>query len=147
MRAEIVVVDTNVVSELMKQTPDPSVLKWFDNQDAHALHLSVIVEAELRRGAAILPTGKRRTRLIWEIDTMIEFEFKGRVMPFERIAAYEFANIYADRSASGWPISFSDCLIAATARTCEAAVATRDVKDFEGCGVEIITPWNYNGIT
>ena len=145
MEAAIVVVDTNVVSELVRPVPDPNVMKWFDDQDAYTLYLSAVVEAELRRGTALLPFGQRRNRLIAEIDTMIEDEFEGKVLPFERSAACEFAYIYADRSASGRQISFSDCLIAATARAHEAAVATRDVNDFEGCGIEVINPWKFKG--
>lgn len=80
----MILIDTNVVSELMRPNPAPAVLAWFGGQDAMALHLSAVGEAELRRVAAILPDGKRRYRLIAEIDAMISEDFAGRVLPFDR---------------------------------------------------------------
>lgn len=120
-------------------------MAWFGRQDALALHLSAVSEAEVRRGAAILPDGKRRDRLIAEIDGMILEDFAGRVLPFESAAAVAFAAIFADRRSAGRPISFPDCQIAAIARSHGAAIATRNVADFEGCGVEVIDPWKIVG--
>ena len=141
----MVLIDTNVISELMRPDPSPVVLAWFGRQDAMALHLSAVSEAEVRRGAAILPDGKRRDRLIAEIDGMILEDFAGRVLPFESAAAVAFAAIFADRRSAGRPISFPDCQIAAIARSHGAAIATRNVADFEGCGVEVIDPWKIVG--
>ena len=138
----MILIDTNVISELMRPNPASVVLAWFGGQDAMALHLSAVGEAELRRGAAILPGGKRRDRLIAEIDAMIEEDFAGRVLPFDSAAAVAFAAIYLDRRNAGRPISVPDCQIAATARAHGAAMATRNVADFEGCGVEVVNPWN-----
>lgn len=138
----MILIDTNVISELMRPNPAPAVLAWFGGQDATALHLSAVGEAELRRGAAILPDGKRRDRLIAEIDAMIAEDFAGRVLPFDSAAAAAFAVIFVDRRAAGRPISFPDCQIAATARARGAAMATRNVADFEGCGVQVIDPWS-----
>ena len=135
-------IDTNVISELMRPDPDPAVLAWFGKQDATALYLSAVGEAELRRGAAILPTGKRRDRLMAEIGAMIAEDFVGRVLPFDSAAAVAFAAIFVDRRKTGRPISFPDCQIAVTARVHGAAVATRNVGDFEGCGIDVIDPWN-----
>ncbi|MCT9000747.1 type II toxin-antitoxin system VapC family toxin [Chelativorans intermedius] len=137
----MILIDTNVISELMRPNPAPAVLAWFGDQDAMALHLSAVGEAELRRGAAALPDGKRRERLIAEIDAMIAEDFAGRVLPFDSAAAKAFAAIFMDRRNAGRPISFTDCQIAATARAYGAAIATRNVADFEGCGVEVIDPW------
>jgi predicted nucleic acid-binding protein len=137
----MILIDTNVISELMRPNPAPEVLAWFGGQNAMALHLSAVGEAELRRGAAILPDGKRRDRLIAEIDAMIMEDFAGRVLPFDSAAAMAFAAIFVDRRNAGRPISFPDCQIAATARAHGAAMATRNVADFEGCGVEVIDPW------
>lgn len=141
----MILIDTNVVSELMRANPAAPVLDWFARQDAADLYLSAVGEAELRRGAAILQSGRRRNRLIAAIDAMILEDFAGRVLPFDSSAAVTFAAIFADRRAAGRPISFPDCQIAATARAHGAAVATRDLDDFRGCGVEVIDPWRGPG--
>lgn len=141
----MILVDTNVVSELMKSKPAQAVLDWFGCHDARELHLSAVSEAELRRGAAILPAGRRRNQIIAEIDGMIAEDFAGRVLPFDSAAAVAFAMIFADRRAAGRPIAFPDCQIAAIARAQGAAMATRTVNDFEGCAVELINPWCHGG--
>lgn len=143
----MILIDTNVISELMRLNPAPAVLAWFGGQDATALHLSAVGEAELRRGAAILPEGKRRDLLIAAIDAMVAEDFAGRVLPFDSAAAQAFAAIFIDRRNAGRPISFPDCQIAATARAFGAAMATRNVGDFEGCGIDVIDPWNHAGGT
>ena len=117
------------------------VLAWFGRQAAAALYLSAVVEAELRRGAAALPAGKRRDRLIAIIDAMISEDFAGRVLPFNSASAVSFAAVFIDRQTAGRPISFPDCQIAATARAHGAVIATRNVADFEGCGIDVIDPW------
>jgi predicted nucleic acid-binding protein len=137
----MILVGTNVISELMRSNPSRAVLDWFARKDARALHLSAVGEAQLRRGAAILDEGKRRDRLVAEIGTMIAEDFDDRVLPFDSSAAVAFAAIFTDRRAAGRPISFPDCQIAATARAHGAALATRNVGDFEGCGIEVIYPW------
>ncbi len=141
----MILIDTNVISELMRPDPAPAVPDWFGRQDATALHLSAVGEAELRRGAATLPQGRRRDRLIAEIDAMVSEDFAGRVLPFDSVAAVAFATIFVDRRAAGRPIGFPDCQTAATARAQRAAMATRNVSDFEGCGVEVIDPWRHPG--
>ena len=137
----MILIDTNVISELMRPEPSPAVLAWFGQQTAADLHLSAVVEAELRRGAAALPAGRRRERLIVEIDAMISEDFAGRVLPFDSAAAVAFAAIFVNRQSAGRPISFPDCQIAATARAYGAVMATRNVADFEGCGIEVADPW------
>lgn len=141
----MILIDTNVVSELMRPNPAPGVLAWFGAQEATALYLSPVTEAELRRGAAILPNGKRIDRLIAEIDAMIADDFVGRVLPFDSPAAVGFAEIFLGRRNAGRPISYPDCQIAATARANGGAVATRNVAGFEGCGVTVIDPWTHRG--
>ena len=116
-------------------------------QQAMTLHLSAVGAAELRRGAAILPDGRRRDRLLAAIDAMIAEDFAGRVLPFDSAAAMAFAAIFTGRRNAGRPISFPDCQIATTARAHGAAMATRNVADFDGCGVEAIDPWAHTGGT
>lgn len=91
--------------------------------------------------AAILPKGTPRHRLVAAIDAMIMEDFAGRVLPFDSAAVVAFATIFAGRRTAGQPISFPDCQIAATARAHGAAMATRNVADFQGCGIEVIDPW------
>ena len=138
----MIIIDTNVVSELMRATPDPAVLAWFAGHAADSLFLTAISEAELRTGAAILPAGQRRDRLIGAIDAMIEQDFAGRLLPFDSLAARSYAEIAAGRRSAGKPIMDADCQIAAIARACGSAIATRNVKDFEDCSIEVINPWN-----
>jgi predicted nucleic acid-binding protein len=133
--------DTNVVSELMRPQPAPAVLNWFAARDPTALFLSAISEAELRTGVAVLPAGKRRDSLTETIDAMIAEDFAGRILPFDSAAAKAFAVITATRRAAGRPIMEADCQIAAIARSRGVIVATRNVADFEGCGIGIVDPW------
>jgi len=137
----MILLDTNVVSELMRPAPSEAVLAWFAAQDAADLYLSAIGEAELRRGAAMLPAGKRRAQLIAAIDAMITEDFAGRILPFDSAAAQAFVLGFLERRAAGRPISLADGQIAATARAQGAAIATRNTADFAGCGLAVIDPW------
>ena len=131
----MIVIDTNVVSELMRAAPSEAVLDWFGRHDAGDLHVSAVTEAELRRGVAILPEGRRREALADAVDATITEDFAGRVLAFDGPAAVAFAAVFAERRAIGRPTDFPDCLIAATARTHGATVATREVERFEGCAL------------
>ena len=137
----MVVIDTNVVSELMRPSPAPAVMAWFSRQDSGDLYLTAVSEAELRAGAAILPSGQRRDRLAAEVDAVVREDFAGRVLPFDSAAARTYAAIAASRRSVGRPILEADCQIAAIARARDAAVATRNAADFEHCGIAIINPW------
>ncbi len=137
----MIVIDTNVVSELMRLTPEPAVMTWFSGQDTAELYLSAVSEAELRAGAAILPAGRRRERLAAEIEAVVRQDFAGRVLPFDSAAARAYAAIAASRRSAGRPILEADCQIAAIARASDAAVATRNGADFEHCGIAVIDPW------
>ena len=138
----MILLDTNVISELMRAEPAQIVLDWFGKHDAGDLFISAVTEAELRTGVAILPEGQRRDRLQLAVDSMIDQDFQSRVLPFDSLAAKAYAEIAAQRRASGRPIAEADCQIAAIARATDAPIATRNVKDFNGCGVCVINPWN-----
>jgi predicted nucleic acid-binding protein len=140
----MILLDTNVVSELMRPAPSEAVLAWFAAQDAADLYLSAIGEAELRRGAAMLPADKRRDQLMATIDAMIAEDFAGRILPFNSAAAQAFVLVFLERRAAGRPISFADGQIAATARAQGAAIATRNTADFAGCGTAVIDPWAHH---
>lgn len=138
----MILVDTNVISELMRAEPSQTVLDWFDKHDATDLFISAATEAELRTGVAILPEGQRRDRLQHALDAMVDQDFQSRVLAFDSQAAKAYAKIAAQRRASGRPIAEADCQIAAIAQAFGAPVATRNVKDFDGCGIRLINPWN-----
>jgi toxin FitB len=137
----MIVLDTNVVSELMRAEPDPVVVAFLDNVPGAALFISAVTQAEILYGIALLPEGKRRNALRTAADSMFERYFRGRVLPFDGDAAEAFADIAAGRREAGRPISHADAQIAAVAKSRGAAVATRNVTDFDGCGVPIVNPW------
>jgi predicted nucleic acid-binding protein len=138
----MIVIDTNVLSELLRPTPAPQVEAWLAAQDGTSIYFTAVGEAELRHGVAILPAGRRRTALGAAIDGMLDEDFRDRILPFDRDAAGAYAVIAATRRAAGRPISQFDCQIAAIARAHGASVATRNTSDYEGCGVEVIDPWH-----
>jgi predicted nucleic acid-binding protein len=137
----VIVLDTNVVSELLRPTPAASVEAWLAAQDGASVWFTAVGEAELRHGVAILPAGRRRHALAKAIEAMLEEDFRSRILPFDRAAARAYAAIAADRRAAGRPISQFDGQIAAIARAHAAAVATRNTLDFKGCGIAVIDPW------
>lgn len=138
----MIVLDTNVISELFRPVPAEQVESWLSAQDGASVYFTAVGEAELRHGVAILPAGKRRTALIKAIESILDDDFHGRILPFDRAAAAAYAAIAAKRRAAGRPISQLDCQIAAIARARAAAVATRNTSDFEGCGIGVIDPWS-----
>jgi predicted nucleic acid-binding protein len=141
----MIILDTNIISELLRPIPSPQVEAWLAAQDGSTIYFTAVGEAELRHGVAILPMGRRRSILSEAIEDMLEKDFRERILPFDRAAARAYAAIAAERRIAGRPISQFDCQIAAIARTRDAAVATRNIVDFEGCGVELIDPWRKAG--
>ena len=137
----MVILDTNVVSELLRPTPEPRVEAWLARQDGGQVFLTAVTEAELRTGVAIMADGKRRDELAQAIDAMLREDFRGRILPFDSAAASVYATIAAGRRAAGRPISQFDSQIAAVGHVHAATIATRNAKDFEGCGIEVIDPW------
>ena len=138
----MVVLDTNVVSELMRGSPRPDVVEWLDAQRTRELFVTSVTEAEIRAGVAILPEGARRRGLADAAERMFANLFAGRILPFDSSAARAYAEIVAVRRASGRPLSLADGQIAAIARSRGMAVATRNVADFEDTGTELLDPWS-----
>ena len=141
----MIILDTNVISELLRREPARQVERWLSEQDGATIHFTAIGEAELWHGVALLPAGKRRTVLSRAIEGMLEEDFRDRILPFDRPAARAYAAIAAERRAAGRPISQFDCQIAAIARARGASVATRNTDDYDGCGIEVINPWETGG--
>ena len=139
----MIVLDTNVVSELLRPIPEPRVEAWLAAQNGAQIYLSAVSEAELRRGVGLLPAGRRRASQADAIEAILTRDFAGRVLPFDSVAAVAFAEIFVERRVAGRPISFSDCQIASAARVHAATMATRNVSDFEGCGIDVINPWHH----
>jgi len=137
----MIVLDTNVLSELLRPTPALQVEAWLAAQHGPNVYFTAVGEAELRHGVAILPAGRRRDALAQAIEGMLDEDFRDRILPFDREAARAYAAIAAERRAAGRPISQFDCQIAAIARAQGASVATRNTGDYEGCGVTVIDPW------
>ncbi len=138
----MIILDTNVVSELMRPRPDSSVVDWATRQAVSNLYLSTISEAELRYGVEILPIGRHRRGLLAGMEEVLLRFFEGRILPFDRDAAWSYAEIAAARRSAGRPINPADGQIAAIADSLGAAIATRDTADFKGCGIEVIDPWS-----
>ena len=134
--------DTNVLSELLRAQPHPAVLAWFAEQPADSLFVSAVTQAEMLLGARFLPRSKRRQQLETALDTMFREDFAGRVLPFDSAAAAAYAAVVAARRGAGRPISQFDAQIAAIALSRRAGLATRNVSDCEECGLTLTNPWS-----
>lgn len=137
----MVLLDTNVLSELIRPEPDATVTGWLDSLDPAAVATSAITAAELLYGVARLPAGQRRELLHAAVRGLIEDDLDGRVEPFDAAAAVHYAALVSDRDRTGRPISIADGQIAAICRKLGAALATRNTDDFEGTGIELLDPW------
>ena len=137
----MIILDTNVMSEPLKPLPEPAVLDWLDRQSPQTLFLTTVNLAELLAGIEVLPQGRRRAELQHALTTQVIPLFEGRILSFDKKAAQAFARIHASAQALGNPISFADGAIAAIASAQGFILATRNVRDFRGTGVELINPW------
>ena len=138
----MIVLDTNVLSELMRSEPAAAVFAWIAEQPRATLYTTSVNKAEIFYGIAALPDGRRRVALAAAAEAMFTEDFASRVLPFDEAAAIFYAEIVAARRRGGRPIEAFDALIAATARVAGAGLATRDVDDFAGCGLAVINPWD-----
>ena len=137
----MIVLDTNVVSEMMRIAPDTKVEKWLDAQVADELWLNSVVIAELMFGAARLPDGAKKRQLSKSIQGTVEQDYAGRILSFDLEAATAYAEISARCMAKGRPIDMADAQIAAICWVQDAALATQNAKHFEGLGLKLINPW------
>jgi toxin FitB len=137
----MIILDTNVLSEMMRLTPSSRVLRWVGQYPALRLFTTAITQAEILYGLELLPKGKRRSTLQSAAEAMFAEEFAGRILPFDRDAALVFPQIACARRAVGRPVTQFDTQIAAIARAHGAAVATRNTDDFDGCGIAVLNPW------
>jgi len=137
----MILVDTNVLSELMRPTPDTRVLDWMDGLPSGDIGLTAISVAELLYGIDSLPEGNKKHRLLDAATTMFDEYFTGRTFAFDQLAAVEYAAIVLQRERTASPISMPDAQIAAICRVSGAGLATRNTKDFEDTGLVLINPW------
>ena len=137
----MIVLDTNIISELMRPEPHPKVLAWVTAQPRTLLFTTRINQAELLYGIAALPEGRRRGALASAAQAMFDEDLAGRILPFGATAAARYADIVVARRRAGKPIEGFDALIAATALAAGASIATRDTTGFSDCGLALIDPW------
>ncbi len=137
----MILLDTNVLSELMRPKPDPVVTAWLDAQSVDDLHISSITVAEILYGVARMPDGKRKQALYDLALAMFEEDFAGNILPFDTDAAVHYADLVAASEARGKVADMADGQIAAIARLHGAQIATRNVRHFESFGVPLVDPW------
>ena len=138
----MIILDTNIISALMRSHPDTAVARWLDAQVADELALTSITVFEIEFGILRLPTGRRRAQLHEQFARVMSDEFGARILPFDEPAARAAARVSAERAAAGRPIDVKDCQIAGIAISNDAAIATRNARDFAGLGIAVIDPWS-----
>ena len=135
--------DTNVLSELMREQPHQKVLAWFANQTVDHLLTSAVTHTEILTGIALLPAGKRRQAMALAASQIFEEDFEGRCMDFGGLAVAQYAMVKAERQLAGRPIDTADAQIAAIALASSLTLVTRNTKDFEGIdGLAVVNPWH-----
>lgn len=139
----MILLDTNVVSELMKTRPAESVLAWLNGQASEKFYLSAVTIGEIAYGLRILPDGKRRSGLRERFERFVALAFDQRVLSYDEAAGRIYGELMGDRKDLGLPMSVPDGQIAAIARRDHLAIATRNVLDFEHCGIEVINPFEF----
>ena len=137
----VVVIDTNVISELIRPDPEPAVLAWFDRLPGDEPRIAATTVLELYYGARRLPDGSRKTKLMNRIDLMVHEVFRERILGYDAAAAEVKGGIMADLERSGRIIGLADVEIAAICLTTGAMLATRNTKHFEGLGIDLVDPW------
>jgi toxin FitB len=138
----MIVLDTNVISELMRRQTNERVLGWVDAQAQDELFVTAVTVGEILYGIAKLPDGKRKFDLRAVADETFDVDFTDRILAFDKSAAEHYGHVVSLRERSGRPISMADALIASVCLSYSASLATRNIADFEGVGLELINPWD-----
>lgn len=138
----MIILDTNIISEIMRPAPEARVRAWLRKQPLNLLATTAITVGEIRYGLGRMPTGRRKRHLQERFQSFLACGFSNRILAFDADAAEAYSIIVVEREQVGQPIDAFDAMIAAIAQTNSASVATQDVTGFEGCGVVIINPWN-----
>lgn len=137
----MIILDTNVLSALMRQAPEASVVAWLDRQPAESIWITSITLFEARLGLALLPKGRRRQTLEAVFAQLLQEDLENRVLDFDSAAATEAASLAADRQKAGRPVDMRDTQIAGIALARHATLATRNVRHFQDLNVPVINPW------
>lgn len=137
----MIIMDTNIISEMMKPSPSAKVINWVDQQNASGLYVTTVTIAEISYGLNVLPNGNTRTLLEEAFNKAIMEAFKHRILSFEERAAHFYGKIMGHRKELGRPLSVLDGQIAAIASAHSYVIATRNIRDFVDCGVELINPF------
>lgn len=137
----MIIIDTNIISELMKPTPSSRVILWLDQQEVTQLFITTITIAEIAYGLHTLPQGNRRNSLEDIFNTAIMEAFTHRILAFDQPAAYQYGKIMAHRKEIGRPLGVPDGQICAIAHNNNAMIATRNIRDFENCGIKLVNPF------
>ena len=138
-----IILDTNVLSELMRPMPDPVVVGWFARQNAATFYVTAITRSEILLGIALLPAGKRRDAMADAADKMFREDFSGTCLPFDESCTGLYASIVANRRRSGFTVTTEDAQIAAIALSNKLPLATRNTKDFlHIADLALFNPWN-----
>jgi toxin FitB len=137
----MILLDTNVISEPMTLKPSPHVMSWIGSQTPGELWTCTIVVAEIFSGIDLMPAGKRQRELREKAEFMFSALFPNRIFSFDQEAARRYGLVLSRRRASGKPVDEMDALIAATALANGATLATRNISDFEDCGIPLVNPW------
>jgi predicted nucleic acid-binding protein len=138
----VIVLDTNIISEMMRPNPEIRVVEWLAAQPLSSMFTTTVTQAEILYGLALLPEGRRRDDLVAAVRPIFDETMAGRILPFDGDAARAYPAIVVDRRQSGHPISQFDAQIAAIVRSRGASLATRNTRDFAGCGIDMIDPWD-----
>ncbi|MGM0783797.1 MAG: type II toxin-antitoxin system VapC family toxin [Pseudomonadota bacterium] len=138
----MIVLDTNVLSELMRPEPEPGVVDWLDAQEAISTAITAITVAEVLYGIERLPDGRRKRSLAAAAAAMFDEDFAGRILPFDAVAAVHYAERVAASERAGRAVHMADAQIAAICLRHGATLASRNLKDFVGLGVALIDPWD-----
>ena len=138
----MILLDTNVLSALMRREPDPAVMTWLDNQPAESIWTTTITVFEVRTGIELLAQGRRRRQLEQAFAELIGEDLAGRVQSFDQVAALAAASIAAGRQRGGRPVEIRDVQIAGIATARRATLATRNTRHFADLGVELVNPWS-----
>jgi predicted nucleic acid-binding protein len=138
----MIVLDTNVISELFRPEPERKVMDWLADLPGEIIYTTAVTRGEILFGLYCLPDGRRKTDLLQQLTLLFDQKLAQHVLDYDGPAADAHARFAATRKARGRPVAMADAMIAGIAHSRGAALATRNVRDFEGCGVSLIDPWH-----
>jgi predicted nucleic acid-binding protein len=138
----VIILDTNIISEMMKENPDQAVADWFKSQDNDQLYITTLMVAEIKYGIGLLPEGKRREKLDMDASRMFDSVFRDRILPFDYDAACYYPMAHQHRKAVGKTMTVMDAELAAICSSNNAALATRNIRDFTNTSVKLINPFD-----